>query len=433
MPVEDIVSKILVQAEFVDKITQPFKRTINSLQNQLKKTEGEIKRVPKTITSITDAINESAKRHKDFLKPLQSISPVTAKFGFLIEQTGEELKKSTFSLTNFKNRLQQLGKVFQGWALSVLFFGMAIQRTFERIVTAGVTSFNAFTSSVEGATTNLTILGGWIDFLKFTIGDAISTALSPFMDTIIGVIEAVSEWITDNSKLAGWIIIFGVIIGGLLFLLGFFVLAMFGLAGALAFVIGFFSILSGVWIPLLATALGFLIFWIFKNWRKVWDWVAQKLKAVWDWIVTKVWQPIAGFFDKWVVQPLKAAWDWIVENIWKPVKEWFTKWIIDPIKNAWQGLIDFILNLWESIKNIWKGFIEGLKELGSKFLEFLGFKQFGGFVPFTGPYMLHAGERVVPAGTSNNFGGITINISTTGGVDGSAVAQQIMNEIRRYI
>ena len=72
-----------------------------------------------------------------------------------------------------------------------------------------------------------------------------------------------------------------------------------------------------------------------------------------------------------------------------------------------------------------------MKELGSKFLKFLGFKQFGGFIPFTGPYMLHAGEKVVPSGQSNNFGGITVNIM--GGGTSSAMGEEIARQIKRYL
>lgn len=43
-------------------------------------------------------------------------------------------------------------------------------------------------------------------------------------------------------------------------------------------------------------------------------------------------------------------------------------------------------------------------------------KQFGGFIPQTGLYQLHAGEQVIPANQTMNFSPV-INISTTGGVD----------------
>jgi hypothetical protein len=54
------------------------------------------------------------------------------------------------------------------------------------------------------------------------------------------------------------------------------------------------------------------------------------------------------------------------------------------------------------------------------------------YVPESGMYQLHRGERVLSAGQNNQFsGGINITVNTSGGVSGDQIAKEIMESIRR--
>lgn len=59
--------------------------------------------------------------------------------------------------------------------------------------------------------------------------------------------------------------------------------------------------------------------------------------------------------------------------------------------------------------------------------------QTGGYVPYTGLALLHAGEYVVPKEEVNtvSFGNIEINVNTTGGVDGADLWNEFEREARR--
>ncbi len=59
--------------------------------------------------------------------------------------------------------------------------------------------------------------------------------------------------------------------------------------------------------------------------------------------------------------------------------------------------------------------------------------QSGGYVPYTGLALLHAGEYVVPKEEVNtvSFGDIEINVNTTGGVDGADLWNEFEREARR--
>ena len=59
--------------------------------------------------------------------------------------------------------------------------------------------------------------------------------------------------------------------------------------------------------------------------------------------------------------------------------------------------------------------------------------QTGGYVPYTGLALLHAGEYVIPKNETNTiaFGDIEINVNTTGGVDGADLWNEFEREARR--
>lgn len=381
MPIEDIIVKVVLK----DNLTAPLKRVKHSLQSQLK----PMKAARKTL-----------------------------------EDLGEEMI--------------QASNTFNMAALSGLFFGMQIQRTFTRIATFGTTSFNAFISSVEGATSNITMLGGWVEFLKFIVGDAVNSALGPFMDTIFNIIMAVANWISENQTLAGWLIILGIAFGALLFVFSMITLAIPGL-------LFFFGTLATVAIPLLATAFGWLISLLMVNWGKVWSWIKDISWRGLLWLKSVVWDPIPKIFDEKVVQPLKRKWQWFIDNVWKPIKDIVKTYVIDPVIEKWNAFIQKIKDGWQWLKDVWADIKQKMADsiVGKAFSAvinigksvkdfFIPKSQFGGFVPMTGPRLMHAGEQVIPAGATNNFGGLTINIHTSGGVDARSIADQLMTEIRRY-
>jgi len=117
-------------------------------------------------------------------------------------------------------RMRLFAQSFSMWALGVMFFGMLIQRTFTNIATSGVKAFKDLTDSSSLLTQNLSKLeAGWT-FLKWSIGNAIATALLPLTPAIMAIILAISEWINKNPELAGNLVMLGILVGGVTFLFG---------------------------------------------------------------------------------------------------------------------------------------------------------------------------------------------------------------------
>lgn len=96
-------------------------------------------------------------------------------------------------------------------ALSFLFFGQSLQSNMIRLATVTVSSFQEITKSQTGAGRSLTALSANFEYLKFTIGNAIATALEPYIPTMINIITATADWVSQNQSLVG----LGIILAGI--------------------------------------------------------------------------------------------------------------------------------------------------------------------------------------------------------------------------
>jgi len=130
--------------------------------------------------------------------------------------------------------VKRMSTPFKGWALSIMFFGMAIVRVFSQIQKLGVTTFNDIMHSVEGQITAFDMLSGSMKYLGFTIG----AALEPLANLLIPVIDWIRAWVEENESLARAIFVVGFALGGLLMLAGILVLGFTGLGQAYALLFG---------------------------------------------------------------------------------------------------------------------------------------------------------------------------------------------------
>jgi hypothetical protein len=116
---------------------------------------------------------------------------------------------------------------FAGYALSIMFAGMAIQRTFKQITDAGTKTFQEISHSVYGTVTNTDLLEGSMKYLSFTIG----AALEPLIGFLIPIVDAVSDWVDQNPELTAGIVAIGTALGALMMVGGGLKLALDGFTG----------------------------------------------------------------------------------------------------------------------------------------------------------------------------------------------------------
>lgn len=168
----------------------------------------------------------------------QAASTYDSSFKKATVQKQQDYLKAKIAAKNYQKQLQKVKqaqqeafdkrlfnpKKFQGWALSIMFFGMALQRFFLNLYNSSSKTFNEVMHSVEGTVTGFDMLQGSIAYLQFNLGQA----LEPIAMMIAPIIDAVAEWILNNQELAGWITATGIGLGGLFAIGGGGVLAVNG-------------------------------------------------------------------------------------------------------------------------------------------------------------------------------------------------------------
>lgn len=118
-------------------------------------------------------------------------------------------------------------KPFAGYAMSLMFAGMALQRIFQGIAKFGISAFKEIEASMEGTTNGAVELDGAMKYLGYTVG----SALEPLLEWLIPIIDTLSVWADDNPKLVATIIGAGGLVGSILAIGGATKLALDGVTG----------------------------------------------------------------------------------------------------------------------------------------------------------------------------------------------------------
>jgi hypothetical protein len=160
----------------------------------------------------------------DTLQPKQ-LSIYNQELTKLTKQYGNLLPKLTLQNEALK-RTKELTKPegFKGWAMSIMFAGMAMKNAMIQLWSSSVKTFNEVRHSVEGAVTGFDMLEGSMAYLWFSLGQA----LEPIAFMLVPIIDKVSEWVSENEKLVAGITKWGVILGGLMAAGGGLTLALAG-------------------------------------------------------------------------------------------------------------------------------------------------------------------------------------------------------------
>lgn len=148
---------------------------------------------------------------------LQNLKPG----GVAANNAAESIVKLDSKLSNLNKQLAPKTTPFAGWAMSVMFFGMALQRIFDTVWKSGTKTFQDVMHSVEGTVTKFDILNGSVAYLQFNIGQA----LEPVVEWLIPIIDSISEWISNNQELFAGLVVIAGILGTLAFAGGSLMLA----------------------------------------------------------------------------------------------------------------------------------------------------------------------------------------------------------------
>ena len=134
------------------------------------------------------------------------------------------LSKANKDLAIMNNEAKKNSRQFAGWAMSLMFFGMALQRASMAIWQMGNKSFREINESVEDSVNGFQQMEGATKYLGFTIG----AALEPVTAFLIPIIDKMSDWVATHEGLTRVLTSTGIVLGSLFFVGGTGVLAING-------------------------------------------------------------------------------------------------------------------------------------------------------------------------------------------------------------
>ena len=349
-------------------------------------------------------------------------------------------KALSIGMRGLSQRLKESRGHMMGVGFGMLFLGMALKRAAEGALRSMATVYKEAVGNSNILLNTTNRLSAAFAFFKFSVIDALTT--SDMFVSLLGTLIELVDWFSamdESTKLA---------------LVGTLIIA--AAIGTIAMVLGQISLLA----MSLGVGLGFLlivilvivaaVFFLIKIWTSDMPILAKILWTIV--VVLGVILVILMLIGAWpavliiliialvvaLVAIIVTKWDAIKEKgkeLWQAFK--------DAFKSAWDWIVDKIMWLWNKLKEIGgkiKSFFTGNSgSTGAGVPEF----QEGGFVPRTGPAILHAGEFVLSkkmlagGGTGGGVNVGDINVSVLGETSDAdrlaeMVSERVLAEFERY-
>ncbi len=231
--------------EFVDKKTR---KTVSDMEGMRRIQQVQPKKPP-TFDQQMKQASKTMKTQSQF----ESMQRHAKGTGLQLKKTNDQLKffnargqeiPLNQGLQKTQKRMDRVRNSFDMAYLSIMFFGMAIQRMFSRVIKAGIGTYKKMTENNTEASQALTHLSANVKMLKFTLGQAIAQSLMPYAGTLIDIIQRVAEFIKQNKGLTAGILTFGTILGASMMIIGQFGLALGAMGVKLSAIIAYFKTLG---------------------------------------------------------------------------------------------------------------------------------------------------------------------------------------------
>lgn len=192
-----------------------------------------------------------------------------------------------------------------------------------------------------------------------TLGDTIKPILNEMLQNLVPIVTTITDWIKENPKLAGTILIVATALTGIVTVLA-------GLALALPSIIAGVKLLGAV-VGALTSPIGLVILAVtafalayktnFLGIRditnSVMSWIGEKISAVWQWI-TEMWDTHGAG----IMESARNLWT-TVQEVWSIALGAITEkvsvalaWISEFWKTNKDLIIGIITGMWETVKMI---------------------------------------------------------------------------------
>lgn len=158
---------------------------------------------------------------------------------FGIRDLNKELsntEKSMKAAAKESKQLERAAKGFKGELLSLMFFGMALQRVFGGFLMSAFQTFNAVTEGTQASNNSVNRLGAAWEFFKFSLIEALTSSalFTFFIEAIIALVDWFSGLSQSTQAWIGWAIVAIAALGGLFTFFGIVGLGITGMRDSLA-------------------------------------------------------------------------------------------------------------------------------------------------------------------------------------------------------
>lgn len=199
------------------------------------------------MTSTTDIVVRFTSHSSKFQKHLDQVNAKMQKLAETQARVRVNANRFTKELTQGLNKASTEVVRFNGNMLSLLFFGMQLQRTFNsalKSIFEGYKKIIPESSDFNRMTTRLS--ANW-EFFKFQLADAFaqSDLFKTFVRIAISLLQVFQKIPEPLKELIVWFLIIGSIIGGILFMVGTWALGIAGLINVTAAFGGAWTVVSG--------------------------------------------------------------------------------------------------------------------------------------------------------------------------------------------
>ena len=130
-----------------------------------------------------------------------------------VKKVSKEMKSASFVAKTG-------GRAFAGWAMSIMFAGMVIMRTFQMITKATVGTFMKVAEGTSEASRGILRLSAEFEYLKYVVGNAIASAIGPLIPKLVEWMRWIENLAKEHPVLVSSIILGGLAFGFLAMTLG---------------------------------------------------------------------------------------------------------------------------------------------------------------------------------------------------------------------
>lgn len=356
---EDVLINIRLKMLGEKELMSAARRTISNLSNVMSKAKASMftaadVRSGGVTQEFADKHNNAIKRNMATLQKYKDVA--TGVYNGASESAskyGVNLEKTRIKQSKVKNELAKTTRAFAGWAMSLMFAGMAIQRVFKSMLS------------------NSQSLNAGMTLLKQSIG----AALEPVGIALMPIIAAFSEWAIANQQLVQVLTVLGFIFGSLVMWVGMGKLAFDGFAMAFAKIgvlaKGLGLVLSGIGVGGILLLIGAIILFAtawklnlgniqeyfkttFENIKNFFKGVFDGLKKIFSGFVLIIQGIFEGSWEK-IGEGLKLVFLGALQVIWEAIKL-----LVAAIYNAFVFVINFVGGL---LTGLFKLILDGIQWL----------------------------------------------------------------------